>query len=186
VVPLKNSLFEDEVFLCLFSYDALMAILSEHFFFPLTGFYSPYWTLAFLNGLLDPQTFGRTPWLGDQSNTRPLLKHRTTQKHADTHPCPEQDLNLRSQCSSCHRQYCLRLLSYWDRPFLVLFPDFFCPSVTIPVAPKITHITKYFIFHIHRIYILWFLYFFSPFPVLHFNLMILLWKEKVWEPLACH
>jgi len=26
--------------------------------------------LAFLNGLLDPQTFGRTPWLGDQPNTR--------------------------------------------------------------------------------------------------------------------
>jgi hypothetical protein len=35
------------------------------------GFYSPYRTLAFLNGLLDSQTFGRTPWLGDQSNTRP-------------------------------------------------------------------------------------------------------------------
>jgi hypothetical protein len=43
-----------------------------------TGFYSPYQTLAFLNGLLNPQTFGRTPWLGDQSNTRPLPKHRTT------------------------------------------------------------------------------------------------------------
>jgi hypothetical protein len=41
------------------------------FFFPPTAFYSPYRTLAFLNGLLDPQTFGRTPWLGDQSNTRP-------------------------------------------------------------------------------------------------------------------
>jgi hypothetical protein len=39
-----------------------------NFFFS-TGFYSPYRTLAFLNGLLDPQTFGRTPWLGDQSNT---------------------------------------------------------------------------------------------------------------------
>jgi hypothetical protein len=26
-----------------------------------TGLYSPYRTLAFLNGLLDPQTFGRTP-----------------------------------------------------------------------------------------------------------------------------
>jgi hypothetical protein len=26
-----------------------------------TGFYSPYRTLAFLNGLLNPQTFGRTP-----------------------------------------------------------------------------------------------------------------------------
>jgi hypothetical protein len=39
-----------------------------------TGFYGPYRTLAFLNGLLDPQTFGRTPLLGDQSNTRPLSK----------------------------------------------------------------------------------------------------------------
>jgi len=29
----------------------------------------------------------------------------TTQKHADTHPCPEQDSNLRSQCSSGRRQY---------------------------------------------------------------------------------
>jgi hypothetical protein len=27
-----------------------------------TGFYSPYWTLAFLKGLLNPETFGRTPW----------------------------------------------------------------------------------------------------------------------------
>jgi hypothetical protein len=43
-------------------------------FFFSTGFYSPYRTLAFLNGLLDPQTFGRTPWLGDQSNTRPEPK----------------------------------------------------------------------------------------------------------------
>jgi hypothetical protein len=53
-----------------------------HFFFS-TGFYSPYRTLAFLNELLDPQTFGRTPWLGDQSNTRPLPTHRTTQ-HRNT------------------------------------------------------------------------------------------------------
>jgi hypothetical protein len=51
-----------------------------------TGFYSPYRTLAFLDGLLDPQTFGRTPWLGDQSNTRPLPKHRTTQhRNTQTH-----------------------------------------------------------------------------------------------------
>jgi hypothetical protein len=70
-----------------------------------TGVYSPYRTLAVLNGLIDPQTFGRTPWLGDQSNTRPLPKHRTTQKYTDTHPCSEQDLNLRSQCSSGRRQY---------------------------------------------------------------------------------
>jgi hypothetical protein len=62
-------------------------ILYFHLFMYLffsTGFYSPYRTLAFLNGLLDPQTFGRTPWLGDQSNTRPLPKHRTTQ-HRNTH-----------------------------------------------------------------------------------------------------
>jgi len=26
--------------------------------------------LAFLNGLLYPQAFGRTPWLGDQSNAK--------------------------------------------------------------------------------------------------------------------
>jgi hypothetical protein len=56
----------------------------------LTGFYSPLRTLAFLNGFLDPQTFGRTPWLGDQSNARPLptqdntTQHNTTQKDADT------------------------------------------------------------------------------------------------------
>jgi hypothetical protein len=56
--------------------------LKDIFF--LTGFYSPYRTMAFLNGLLDPQTFGRTPWLGDQSNTRPLPTHRTTQ-HGNTH-----------------------------------------------------------------------------------------------------
>jgi hypothetical protein len=51
-----------------------------------TGFYSPYRTLAFLNGLLDPQTFGRTPWLGDQSNARHLPTHRTTQhRNTQTH-----------------------------------------------------------------------------------------------------
>jgi hypothetical protein len=44
------------------------ALLNTGTFFFSTGFYSPYRTLAFLNGLLDPQTFGRTPWLGDQSN----------------------------------------------------------------------------------------------------------------------
>jgi hypothetical protein len=72
-----------------------------------TGFYSPCLrTLVFLNGLLDPQTFGKTPWLGDQSNTRPLpTQGNTTQKHADTHPCPEQNSNLRSQYSSGRRQY---------------------------------------------------------------------------------
>jgi hypothetical protein len=49
-----------------------------------TGFYSPLRTLAFLNGFLDPQTFGRTPLLGDQSKARPVPTHRTTQ-HRNTH-----------------------------------------------------------------------------------------------------
>jgi hypothetical protein len=84
--------------------------------FFLTGFYSPYRTLAFLNGLLNPQTFGRTPWLGDQSNTRPLPKHRTTQhRNTQTHiHAPGRirtcDLNVQVVVDST----CLRLLSYWE------------------------------------------------------------------------
>jgi hypothetical protein len=42
-------------------------------FFLSTGFYSPLRTLACLDGLLDPQTFGRTPWLEDQSNARKII-----------------------------------------------------------------------------------------------------------------
>jgi hypothetical protein len=64
-------------------------------------------TLSYLNGLLNLhiETFGRTPWLGDQPNARPLLmQDNTTQKHADTCPCPKQDSNLQSQCLSGHRQ----------------------------------------------------------------------------------
>jgi hypothetical protein len=48
-------------------FHSILSRWENFFFFPI-GFYSPYRTLAFLNGLLDPQTFGRTPWLGDQSN----------------------------------------------------------------------------------------------------------------------
>jgi hypothetical protein len=48
-----------------------------------TGFYSPLRTLAFLNGFLDPQIFGRTPWLRDQPDARPLPTHKTTQ-HRNT------------------------------------------------------------------------------------------------------
>jgi hypothetical protein len=86
------------------------------FFFSI-GFYSRYRTLAFLNGLIDPQTFSRTPWLGDQSNTRPLPKHRTTQhRNTQTHihalsrirTC---DLNVQAVVDST----CLRPLGYWDR-----------------------------------------------------------------------
>jgi hypothetical protein len=54
-------------------------ILHLILFFFSTGFYSPYRTLAFLNGFLDPQTFGMTPWLGDQSNTKGL--YRNTGQH---------------------------------------------------------------------------------------------------------
>jgi hypothetical protein len=85
---------------------------AEHFFqlpvdrFFSTGFYSPYRTLAFLNGLLDPQTFGRTPWLGDQSNVRPLPTHRRTQ-HRNTQihiHAPSRirtsDLNVRAEVDS--------------------------------------------------------------------------------------
>jgi hypothetical protein len=53
--------------------------------------------LAYPNGLLDLhiETYGRTPWPGDQPDARPLLtQDNTTQKHVDTHPCPKQDLNL--------------------------------------------------------------------------------------------
>jgi hypothetical protein len=81
---------------------------------PPTGFYSPYRTLAFLNGLFDPQTFDRTPWLGDQSNTRPLPKHRTTQhRNAQTHiHAPRKirncDLNVQDVVDST----CLRPLGY--------------------------------------------------------------------------
>jgi len=40
------------------------------------------------------------------SPTQGLYLHRTTQhrKNVDTHPCPEQDSNLRSQCSSGRRR----------------------------------------------------------------------------------
>jgi hypothetical protein len=108
-------------------------------FFFSTGFYSPYRTLAllnglldprsfgrtplaFLNGLLDPQSFGRTPWLGDQSNTRPLPKHRTTQ-HRNT----QTQIHAPTRIRTCHLSVqavvdgtCLRPLDYWDRPVTVL------------------------------------------------------------------
>jgi len=39
--------------------------------------------------------------------TQGLYLHRTTQhrKNAHTHPCSEQDSNLRSRCSSGRKQY---------------------------------------------------------------------------------
>jgi hypothetical protein len=79
-----------------------------------TGFCSPYLrTLAFLSGLLDPQTFGRIPWLGDQSNARPVPTHRTTQhRNKQTHiHAPSRirtcDLNVQAVID--------RPLGYWDR-----------------------------------------------------------------------
>jgi hypothetical protein len=63
------------------------------------------------------QTIGRTPWTGDRPDARPLpTQDKTTQRNADTHPCPEQDSNLRSQHSSDRRQYLIRPVGYWDRP----------------------------------------------------------------------
>jgi hypothetical protein len=51
-------------------------------------------------------TGGRTPWTGDQPDSRPLFtQDNTAQKNADTHPCLEWDSNPRSQCSSGRRQY---------------------------------------------------------------------------------
>jgi hypothetical protein len=84
------------------------------YYFFSTGFYSPYQTLAFLNGLLNPQTFDRTPWLGDQSNAWPPPKRRTTQhRNTQTHiHAPSRirtgDLNVQVLIDST----CLRLLGY--------------------------------------------------------------------------
>jgi len=51
-------------------------------------------------------TFGRTPWMGDQPDARPLLtRDNTTQRNADTHSCLERDSKPRSQCSNCRRQH---------------------------------------------------------------------------------
>jgi hypothetical protein len=90
-------------------------------FFSSTVFYSPYQTLTFLNGLLDPQTFGRAPWLVDRSNTRPLLTHGTTQhRNTQTHihaPSRFRTCDLNAQAvidSTCLRQLgcCDQLLLY--------------------------------------------------------------------------
>jgi hypothetical protein len=43
--------------------------------------------------------------------------------------------------------------------FLVLFPDFFSPLLTISMAPVITGMTKQFLFHFRLISVLGFLYF---------------------------
>jgi hypothetical protein len=92
----------------------MMMMMMMMILFFSTGFYSPYQTLAFFSGLLDPQTFGRTPWLGDQSKARPLPTHRTAQ-HTNTQThihAPSRirtcDLNVQAVVDST----CLRPLSY--------------------------------------------------------------------------
>jgi hypothetical protein len=70
--------------------------------------------LAYPNGLLDlrVETFGRTPWTGDQPLARPLpTQDNTTHKHADTHPCPEQVVD----------STCLRPLGHWDRHWICIY-----------------------------------------------------------------
>jgi hypothetical protein len=73
--------------------------------------------LGLINGLLDPQTFGRTPWFGDQSNARPLPKHRITQhRNTQTHIHALSriricNLNVQAVVDSTY----LRPLGYWDR-----------------------------------------------------------------------
>jgi hypothetical protein len=57
--------------------------------------------LAFLNGLLDPQTFGRTPWVGDQSNSRSrdigleINAEKTKCMIMSRHPYTGQNQNIR-------------------------------------------------------------------------------------------
>jgi hypothetical protein len=48
---------------------------------------------------------------------RPLPTQDNTTQHreTDTHPRPEQDSNLRSQCSSGRRQYLPRPRGQWNR-----------------------------------------------------------------------
>jgi hypothetical protein len=60
----------------------------------------------FWNLWIDFWTFGRTPWMGDQTIARLLpTQDSTAQKNADTHPCLERDSNPWSQCSSGLRPY---------------------------------------------------------------------------------
>jgi hypothetical protein len=54
---------------------------------------------------MNHRTFGRAPWTGDRPDARPLpTQDNTTQKNADTHPCPEQNSNSQYKCSGFRRQ----------------------------------------------------------------------------------
>jgi hypothetical protein len=71
--------------------------------------------LAYPNGLLDLhiEIFGRTLWPGDQPDARPLpTQDNTTQKHADTHPCPKQDPTCDPKVQAVVDSTCLRPLGY--------------------------------------------------------------------------
>jgi hypothetical protein len=66
-------------------------------------------SLQFLN----LKTVGRTPWTGDQPDSRPLPTQGNANRiNADKHPCFEWDSNPRSQCSSGRRHF----LPYTVRP----------------------------------------------------------------------
>jgi hypothetical protein len=58
--------------------------------------------------------FGRTPWLGDQSNTRPLTKHRTIQhRNTQTHiHAPSKIRNWDVNVQAVVDSTCLRPLGY--------------------------------------------------------------------------
>jgi hypothetical protein len=87
----------------IFQYIFLSVCLSFFLSFLIVLFY-----LAVSRGklLVNLQTTGRTPWTGDRPDARPLpTQDNTIQRNADTHLCPEQDSNLRSQHSSDRRQY---------------------------------------------------------------------------------
>jgi hypothetical protein len=76
-----------------------------HSWMALQPFFGPWPLLQFRNLFY---TDGRTPWTSDQTVTRPLPTHRTTQtqnKHTHKYPCLECESNPRSQRPSERRQF---------------------------------------------------------------------------------
>jgi hypothetical protein len=118
-----------------------------------TGFCNPYRTLAFLNGLLDPQTFGRTPWLGDQSNARPLPTHRTTQhRNTQTHihvPSRFRTCDLRNLVRAIYPAHFIlpdlltlmlrvRSLTIYNQPTSLKPISLIKPNVIFQITPLLT------------------------------------------------
>jgi hypothetical protein len=67
---------------------------------PFSGVGISFFTYGSLRHLVGHLGWGISP------APRPLpTQDNTTQRNTDTHPCPEQDSNLQSQCSSGRRQY---------------------------------------------------------------------------------